>query len=195
MARRASRPPSGSGEEGFTLVELLVATAAGLIVVGALAMLMTSVIRDQPETGERSAQINDARVKLERMVRELRQGSPVAGTTANATQVTVDTYTRSGCNGGGPTAAAVVCRVTYQCVQSGSTASCTRQAGSGAGVTVLTGLRSAQVFSYGATTSPSCTASSTTTPSFICLTLAYPAPQGAESVTIEDSAYLRNPAA
>jgi Tfp pilus assembly protein PilW len=193
MARRASRWPSGADERGFTLAEMLVAAAAGLIVIGALVMVMSSVLRAQPQNEDRAAQIQQARVGLERMVRELRQGSPVTGGAATATQLTVDTYTRSGCNGGSPTASAVLCRVTYACTQSGSLASCTRRAGTGAAVTVLTGLRSAQVFSYGTTTSPTCTASGAGTPSLVCLTLAYPAIGGGEAVTIEDSAYLRNP--
>jgi Tfp pilus assembly protein PilW len=195
MARWCFRRRPGRGEEGFTLIELLVASLAGLVVVGALATMMTSVLRAQPESQDRAAQLQDARVMLERMVRDLRQGAPVTGATANATQVTVDTYTRAGCNGGGTTTTAVLCRVTYACAQSGATASCTRRAGTGTAVTMLTGLRTDQVFAYGTTTSPTCNATSDSAPSLICITLAYPGPKGAESVTVEDSAYLRNPAA
>lgn len=195
MPRRgARRPPEVDREAGFTMIELLVASAVGLVVIGTLVMVMTSVIRAQPAQQERAAQIQDARVMLERMVRELRQGKPVTGATSNSAQVTVDSYTRAGCNGGAPTALAQLCRITYACTGGASTATCTRRAGTGPVATALTGLESADVFSYGATTSPTCTLAATTTPGFVCLTLAYPAANGDEAVTFEDSAYLRNPA-
>lgn len=179
------------------MIEMLVASAVGLIVIAALVMVMTSVIRAQPAQQERAAQIQDGRVMLERMVRDLRQGQPVTGATSNSAQITVDAYTRGGCNGGAPTAPAApaqLCRITYACTGGASTATCTRSAGTGPALTFLTGLESADVFSYGATTSPSCTLGDTATPGFVCLTLAYPAADGDEAVTFEDSAYLRNPA-
>jgi prepilin-type N-terminal cleavage/methylation domain-containing protein len=194
MRRVGRRPLRAGGEAGFTMIEMLVASAVGLVVVGVLATLMTSVLRAQPEQQERSAQIQDGRVIVERIVRELRQSKPVVGATSNATQITVDAYTRSGCGAAAPTTSAALCRVTYSCTQSGALGSCTRRAGTGAAVTILTDLRSAAVFSYGATTSPTCDLASTATPAFVCLTLAYPAGDGQEAVTIEDSAYLRNPA-
>lgn len=193
MRRGGRRPSPVSGDAGFTMVELLVAAASGLLVIGVLVSLMTSVLHAQPEQQDRAAQIQNARVMLERIVRELRQGTPVTGTTANSTQVTVDSYTRGGCGPVAPTASATICRVTYSCQQSAATASCTRREGTGAAETILTGLRSAGVFSYGATTSPTCGLVSTATPGFVCLSLAYPAVGDTESVTLEDSAFLRNP--
>lgn len=193
MGRRwPRRRPEASGEAGFTLVELLVATAAALALMGTLVMVMTSLIRAQPEAEERAGQIQDARVVLERMVRELRQGIPVTGAAASQTQLTIDTYTRAGCGSAPATASAVLCRVTYTCSGPVGEAACTRTAGNGSPATVLTDLRTAAVFSYGATTSPGCDLSSAAAPSFVCMTLAYPSENG-ESVTVEDSAYLRNP--
>lgn len=195
VSRCGARPrPGTTDENGFTLVELLVATAVGLVVLGALVTVMTSVLQAQPEQQKRAAQIQDGRVTLERMVRELRQGKPVTETTSSSTQISVDTYTRSGCGATGPTPSATLCRVSYSCTGAASQATCTRRAGSGAAETVLTGLASSSVFSYGATTSPSCELTSVVTPSLVCLTLAFPAGDGLETVTIEDSAYLRNPA-
>lgn len=193
MRRSGQRSLRATGEAGFTMVELLVASAIGLVVVGVLATLMTTVLRAQPAQQERAAQIQDGRVMLERIVRELRQGKPVVGTTSTSTQITVDSYTRAGCGAAAPTASAAICRITYSCTQSGSSASCTRRAGTTAAETILTGLQSAQVFAYGATTTPTCELASTATPGFVCLTLAYPAADGQEAVTVEDSAYLRNP--
>lgn len=183
------------GEAGFTLVELLVAMSIGLIVLAGVVMLLTSVLRSQPENEERTAQIQDARVVLERAVRELRQGKAVEGAAGTPTQIIVDAYTRSGCNGGPPTAQAVLCRVTYACAESGGSASCTRRAGTGPATTVVTGLASADVFSYGSTSAPQCNLTTIGLPSLVCLTLTYPGEDGGETVTVEDSAYLRNPPA
>ena len=188
----ARRRPVAAEEAGFTLVELLVAASISLIVLGGIVMLLTSVLRSQPENEDRAAQIQDARVVLERAVRELRQGKAVPGAPGTSTQLTVDAYTRSGCNGGPPTAKAVLCRVTYACVQGGGSSSCTRRAGPGAARTIVTGLASPNVFSYGATTSPECNLTTIGVPSLVCLKLTY-AGAGGETVTVEDSAYLRNP--
>lgn len=194
VAPRRLRPSVATQEAGFTLIEMLIAAAMSLVLIGALVAMLTSVLASQPKTAERSAQIQDARVMLERMVRELRQGKAVPGSSGTATTLTVDAYTRAGCGTAPPTATATPCRITYSCSASGSTSACTRRSGSGTPATVLTGLASPEVFSYGSTTSPTCEASTTPTPRFVCLRLAYPAEDG-ESVTLEDSAYLRNSAA
>ena len=189
----ARRPPAAAGEAGFTLVELLVAISISLLVLGGIILLLTSVLRSQPENADRAAQIQDARVVLERTVRELRQGRAVAGAAGTSTVLTVDAYTRSGCDGEPPTAEAVPCRVTYACIESGGSGSCTRRAGSGPATTVVSGLASPHVFSYGATTAPECNQTTIDTPTLVCLKLTYPDDDGEETITVEDSAYLRNP--
>jgi prepilin-type N-terminal cleavage/methylation domain-containing protein len=182
-----------AGEAGFTLIELLVASSMSLILIGAVVAMLTSVLRNQPENAERSAQIQDARVMLERTVRELRQGVAVEGLAGTPSSLTIDTYVRSGCNGGAPTASAVVCRVTYACSGSAGAATCTRTAGpSGTPITYMTGLGSPDVFSYGTNASPTCEAATTGAPKFVCVNLTYDGDDGSETVTIEDSAYLRN---
>ena len=186
------RPADRRTEAGFTLIELLVATAMSLILAAAVVAMLTSVLRSQPENAERTAQVQDSRVKLERMVRELRQGSAVAGSPGTATSLTLDAFVRSGCDGAGATTTAVLCRVSYECTASGSAATCTRRAGTAAPETVLTGLASPGIFSYATTTSPTCDSSTTGVPRFVCVKLTYPAGEGGEAVTVEDSAYLRN---
>lgn len=192
MKRRDAPPRLAPGQEGFTLVELLVGASVGLLVVGAMVMLLTSTLRSQPQGEDRSAQIQDARVVLERTVRELRQGKAVTGVPATESQITVDAFTRSGCNGGPPTTSAVVCRVTYACTGVAGSVTCTRKAGTAAAQTILTGLTTASVFSYGSTTAPDCNVGTIGTPRLVCMKLSYPGDGGAESVTVEDSAYLRN---
>src|SRR4051794_13012138 len=71
MRRRLARVRS---EEGFTLLELLVASAMGVVVMSAVAMLMISAVRDQPKISKQAQNITTARWVLERMTREIRGG-------------------------------------------------------------------------------------------------------------------------
>lgn len=69
-------------DRGFTLVELLVATAIGLALIGVTVALVTSALQSEPRSTNRSSQIEAGRVMLERITRELREGcrvEPVAG--------------------------------------------------------------------------------------------------------------------
>ncbi len=180
-------------EAGHTLIELLVASAAGLVVVGGMVVVLISLVHSQPESTERAGQIQEGRVYMERLVRELRQGSPVTGATANSSQLTVNTYTRS-CNGAAPTITAQECLVTYACTQSGAVANCTRKAGTGAPVVAIRGLANPDVFSYATTaSSATCSGATTTTPALVCLRFVYPT-EADDAITLEDGAYLRNPA-
>lgn len=66
-------------ERGFTLVELLVATALSLVLIGVAVALITSALQSEPRTSSRSSQIEAGRVMLERITRELREGCRVEG--------------------------------------------------------------------------------------------------------------------
>jgi len=156
MALRGTRRTGATGEAGFTLVELLIACMLSLVLIGALALMLSSVLRSEPANAERVGQIQEARVGLERAVRELRQGQPVPGVAASSRQLTVDAYTRSTCPGGVASVGdeAVLCRVTYACTEAAGSASCTRRAGTGPVTTVLAGLASADVFSDGVVVEP-----------------------------------------
>lgn len=64
-------------ETGFTLVELLVATAIALVLLGVTVALITSALQSEPRSTSRSSQIEAGRVMLERITRELREGCKV----------------------------------------------------------------------------------------------------------------------
>jgi hypothetical protein len=123
---------------------------------------------------------------IERLTREVREGSTVA--TATASEFSFVTFVRAQpCGGTGQpseTTPAIQCRVTYAC--SGGT--CTRTealpdgSGGGTPVTLVEGLNTPNVFTY----------SPATIPRYVTVTLEYPARQGGESITLSDGAALRN---
>src|SRR6266536_1274827 len=91
---------------GFTLVELLVASALAMVVIGAAVMAFTASIRSQPRIDSQAHAIAQARTTVERLVRELRQGSSVSS--ASASQLSIVTYVDSTC-GGAATGTATQC--------------------------------------------------------------------------------------
>ncbi len=184
-ALRTARREAG-GEHGFTLPELLVAMVLSLLVVGTGVMVFSAAVHTQPEQTGRSTSIQEARTAMERLVREVRQGSEVP--VANSSQLSLLTYVNSVTCGGNPGTNAILCRVTYTC----TAGSCTRVEAlpnglnPGPSETVVTGISNGIVFGY----SPSAA-----DPTFINLTLAFPAKNGDDAITVEDGATLRNPAA
>jgi len=79
----------GEHEAGFTLVELLIAGISGLVVVGAAVTVFVASIRSEPDISSRAAQIQQARTTMERLTRELRQGSGIA--VASPSQLSLNT--------------------------------------------------------------------------------------------------------
>jgi prepilin-type N-terminal cleavage/methylation domain-containing protein len=182
---RAALRALRSDGAGFTLPELLIATVLSLIVIGGAVMAFTASMSTQPRLSSQSAGIQQARTTMERMTRELRQGSTVPS--ASASQLSIVTYVNSATCGGSPAAAAIQCRVTYSC----SSGTCTRTEakpdGSAPGPVrqVVSGLSSNSVFTY---TPPTPTA-----PAYVSVTLSLP-PQGAnQGITLSDGVALRNP--
>jgi prepilin-type N-terminal cleavage/methylation domain-containing protein len=160
-----------SGEEsGFTLVELLVAMVLGLIILGASVMVFTSASKNQPRATSRTADIQEARTGMERVVRELRQGSLASGTSS---QLTV-TYPQNPVCGGS-------CTVVYTC----ASGNCSRTQG---GMTriLVTGLASNSVFGYSV-----CPAEPTKI-NYISVTMPFRASNGDDSITLTDGVRLRN---
>lgn len=176
-------------QAGITLVEMLVASAMGVIVLGATGSLVISAMRTQPQISKRAQNITTARWVLERLTRELRNGKKVeAG--ASSSSVSFVTYVRrSSCGGAGtlePGQPAIECRVTYSC----TTTSCSRTEagpaslpGSGTKATIFSGIDSDNVFSY----SPDAAA-----PTYVRITLRMPNPSGPGRLTVSDGASLRN---
>jgi prepilin-type N-terminal cleavage/methylation domain-containing protein len=181
-ARLAGR----GGEAGFTLVELLVASAMGVVLMGAVASLVVSAMRDQPRISKQAQTISTARWVLERLTREIREGVKVDNATAST--VSFETYVRhTTCGGTTPlpsTSPSIRCEVTYTC----TTTSCSRVEAApgvytGTAAPIFKGINSSNVFSY----SPSAVA-----PTYIKVTLRMPNPSGPAALTVSDGASLRN---
>jgi prepilin-type N-terminal cleavage/methylation domain-containing protein len=181
-----------SSEQGFTLVELVIAMTLGLLVIGAAVTVFTAGIGTQPMIDKRAAQIDQARSMSDRLTRELRQGSNASS--VNPAQLMILTYVPRTTCGGSTVGPDTRCRVFYSCTQSGATASCTRVecppallvpgTGCGPTTTVLTGLTTNQVFTF----SPQ-----TPGQAYVGIHLAFPAENGDDAITIQDGVALRNP--
>jgi Tfp pilus assembly protein PilW len=173
-------------EGGYSFVELLVAAVLGLIACGVGVMLLTASVNTQPEVSERAGEIQRARSVMEQITREVRQGSHVFS--GSATQLTLITYVDKASCGGESATSAIQCRVEYSC----EAGACTRTernpngSGTAAGVQVVSGLSSSDVFSYSPTA---------TDPDYIGLTMAFPASGDEDAITLKDGVTLRNIAA
>jgi type II secretory pathway pseudopilin PulG len=177
------------GEAGFTLVELLVASAMGIVLLGALGSMVISAMRSQPEVSKRSQNISTARWVLERMTREIRNGIKVGPSAPTPGEVSFETYVRHAtCGETTPlaeTSPPVKCQVTYRC----TTTKCSRieanpGINTGTETTIFSGINSSNVFSY----SPS----QTTAATYVGITLRIPNPSGSAALTVSDGASLRN---
>lgn len=189
MTRLSARFEGAGSESGLTLVELLVASAMSVALLGAIGSMVLSSLRTQPDLSKKAQNISSARVALERMTRELRNGIAVEPGRALPNEVSFRTFLRRttcGSTSAPPSsAAAIECQVTYAC----TTTSCSREEtapgafGGGAPTTIVTGIDDSEVFSY----SPSADE-----PTFVGITLHIPNPDGPADLTISDGASLRN---
>lgn len=170
----------------MTLVELLVASAMGVVVMGAVAMLVISTVRGQPKISAQAQNVTTARWVLERMTREIRGGATVVSKTPS--KVSFVAYVRHTTCGGttalASTAASIECLVTYEC----STTACYRteapkNSTTGTPRLIFSGINSNQVFSY---------APNETEPTYVKVTLRLPNPQGSGALTVSNGASLRN---
>ena len=175
-----------AASEGVTLVELLLATSLGLVIIGGSIGVLVSGIRSEPRLAERSADIQAARVAMENLTREIRQGELV--TSATSGQLVLVTNVNSATCGGASSTSVRSCRVTYSC----SGGQCTRRetnpdgTGTAPARVVVQGLSSNPVFSY----SPSAAA-----PTYVGITLKFPTGSGDDSITLTDGVSMRNMAA
>jgi len=178
----------GGDERGFMLIELITALSLAVLLAGTFGYLIVVAGRHEPQISKRADQIQQGRVAVENMTREIREGFMVQGTPSSS-QLSLNSYVRHASCGGttslSSTQPAIACRVSYSC----SAGTCTRTeastdgSGAGAPVVVASGLLDSTVFSY----SPSATS-----PSHVTVTLTYPTDDDEESVTISDGAELRN---
>jgi type II secretory pathway pseudopilin PulG len=175
--------PGRFSEQGFALVELLVAAILGLAVIGASVPLFVVGIQGEPKTADRTSQISSARTFAESVARELRQGWSVP--TATPSQLSLITYVKRATCSGTAAGPAIPCRVTYTC----SADACTRivanadGTGAGAPVEAIDGLSTPNVFSY---------LPSSAAPTFIGIHLVLDAESGDDAITIDDGVALRN---
>src|SRR5262249_28276823 len=99
MARRPTKAGSALRDEsGYSLVELLVASVMALMLIAVGSTVMIAVNRVQPGQNARDTSIQNARNTMERLTRELRQGSTIY--TATPTQLSYLTYVHSATCGG-----------------------------------------------------------------------------------------------
>jgi Tfp pilus assembly protein PilW len=177
----------GGSEVGLTLVEMLVAAAVGVLVLGAASMMLISVVRTQPKISDRAEDASTARWVMERMTREIRNGIAVQPGSSVSTLVFTALVRSGSCGGSTALAAsssAIECKVTYSCNTTQCSRSETTPASTGGGtpVTIFTGISSDKVFSY----SPGIEGAS-----FVGVTLRFPNPDGGGNFTISDGATLR----
>lgn len=172
----------GGDEAGFTLPELLIAATIALLVTAAGAMVVIMAVTSQPRTTERAGQIQQGRVMLESLTRELRQGESIV--TATSSQLELLTYVSVGtCGAGGP-GNAQLCRVSYSC---GSSTCSRTETGPSGGATstheVVRGITGPNVF---------VPQGDPLDPTYVGVQLVFPQDSGDEAVTLEDGAALRN---
>lgn len=188
MRAALNRRLHGRREAGFTLVELLVASAMGVVLMGAVASLVIGAMRAQPGISERAQNISSARWVLDRMTHEIRNGIAVTPTRAKAEEVSFRTYLRRTTCGSttalASTLPSIECQVTYRC----SSTKCTRLEAApgvyaGTETTIYEGLNSSQVFSY---------LPSAAQATFIRITLQIRNPTGNAAMTVSDGASMRN---
>lgn len=186
MARRLS---AARHEDGFTLIEMLVAMTLGVVVMGGVLILLIGAMRSQPKLEKQATNIATARFALERMTREIRNGIVVNKYTASS--ISFQTYVRHTTCGGSTMSASSVsatkCEVTYTC--SGS--SCTRieaapSVYTGTATTIFSGINNASsVFNWYPKEAEKI-------PTYIEVTLKIPDPEGSGALTVSDGASLRN---
>ena len=186
MARRLSAVRQ---DDGFTLIEMLVAMTMGVVVMGGVLILLIGAMHSQPRLEKQATNIQTARYVLARMTREIRSG--YAPDKYTASSVSFQTYVRHTTCGGSTMSASSVsatkCEVTYTC----SGTSCTRieaapNVYTGTAKRILTDISNASsVFSW----YPKEVGK---TPTYIEATLKIPDPEGPGALTVSDGASLRN---
>jgi hypothetical protein len=190
---------AAGAEDGLTLIELLVASAMGVVLLGGVGAMVVSAMNRQPEVSERSANVETARWVTERLTKEIRNG--VAVDRAATTSVSFRTYVRrTACGSGVPTdpaTPAIRCEVTYTC----TTTACTRIEAAegiytGTPTTIFSGIDSSDVFCFVPSTNPdplTCgPAASPGQVTYVGLRFRIPNPSGPEALTVSDGASLRN---
>jgi type II secretory pathway pseudopilin PulG len=184
-------------ERGLTLIELLVAAAMSVVIVGAGGSMLISAVRSQPQLSERNQKVTEVRWVQERMTKELRNGVRVD--VAEPATVSFVTQVRtSACGAGGSldsNVPAIECQVTYDC-SSGD--ACTRaeapkdEIGGGTPKLLIEGLESGAVFEYFPDEDPDLEeGEEPKPPTYVGIIFRVANPSGSGSLTVSDGASLR----
>ncbi len=134
---------------------------------------------------------------MQGIVDELRQGAAVYASLPAKLEFLTYVHASACTAGAVASAAAIQCRVTYEC----SGGSCTRLirnpdgSGTGAAVRVVKGLSSNEIFCYMPSSTPPACAASSGVPTYVGVKLVLPASSGGSSTTLENGAALRDAAA
>jgi type II secretory pathway pseudopilin PulG len=182
---------------GFTLVELLVGMMLTLAVLMLALPVIDGAFRTEGRVETAALSVGDARAFSERVGRDLRLTDKVYSADQNS--LSVETYVhRTACGSDIPSAETdppIQCTVTYSC--SGGT--CTRQEGTAAPVTLVTGLSDDNVFSYPCPPNPLSSSACPATPNpddvgYVGLTAVLPNQSdiGGDAITLNDGTALRN---
>jgi type II secretory pathway pseudopilin PulG len=177
------REGAGS-EDGWTLIEMLIAASLSLVIIGAAMSMFTAGLKSQPRARSQSAGVQQAQTAMERMTRELRQGSAVV--TATSTQIAVITYVDQATCGGAAASTAISCLVTYACSSGACTRTVAKPDGSAPGTsrTVVSGMSSSNIFIY--------VPGAANAPAYVYVTLAFPNNGAHNAITLSDAVGLRN---
>lgn len=169
-------------ERGLTLIELLIAAAMALVVVGGALFVLVGAMRSEPRTASEVAAIQQNRVAIDRITRELRQGSDLPAATSSELEIV--TYVKAASCGGEPASTAIPCRVTYSCPEDACTRVVAQPDGSEPGppVQVAGGLTSPDVFQY---------VPSAADPTYVEVSFSFSS--DGRPVTLHDGVALRNP--
>jgi type II secretory pathway pseudopilin PulG len=188
-------------EGGFTLVELMVASLMGVILLVVAGSLVLSAMKDQPGLSTKANNISTARWVMERLTREIRNG--VAVDKATPSEVSFRTYVRRTSCGGSATlgsgSPAIKCEVTYIC----NATSCSRTEtapevlSGGTAIKIFGGIDSGNVFCYVPSAEEdelSCgpAPEDLSTITYVGINLHIPNPSGGSGLTASDGASLRN---
>jgi Tfp pilus assembly protein PilW len=127
-----------SDQSGYSMIELIIAAAMMLVVLGAVVSLLLSSMRAQPEITDRAHQIGEARNALEDLTVDIRQGFS-ATYVDDPTRISLETICDE--------APTTRCTVEYDCnlPEAGGTFGCTRTVDSTEEI-LVTGLASSNVF-------------------------------------------------
>lgn len=170
-------------DRGWTLVEMLVAVTIGMVVLGGAVTIFLGAVKSEPRASAKVGAIQEGRVALERITRELRQGIEVQAPADND-ELSLITYVKQSPCGGSPAAVARACLVTYAC-EAGVCSRSVAEPGSPAGtpVEIVSDLSSTNVFSY----SPSAAE-----PDYVGVEFAFEKSQSTDPTVLADGATLRN---